>query len=305
MAKPTLPLILDGGLATELETRGHRLHDRLWSARLLYDQPQEILAAHRAFVDVGADILTTASYQATIEGFWQFRGLSPQDAATLLRRSVCLARQAAESTDCQVAASIGPYGAFLANGAEYTGDYAIDEDKLLMFHRRRWQVLAAEQPDMMLCETIPSLREARVLAELASQTSGIPTWISFSCRNGSQICDGTPVEVAIGLLDPIDEVTAVGVNCTDPRFLPELIRRISGSTRKTLVVYPNSGESYDTRTKTWQGERSRPDLAAQACQWRTLGADVIGGCCRVTPEHIRLMRQALARQSPRANRADT
>ena len=288
-------LILDGGMATELEARGHSLNDDLWSARLLRDQPDEILAVHRAFIRAGADVITTASYQATFQGFAN-RGIDPDEAETLLRRSVRLAKQARRGTRpaVQVAASVGPYGAFLANGAEYTGDYDLDEEGLLEFHRRRWQILIHEKPDLMLCETIPSREEATALGRLAAESASIPVSISFSCRDGAHLNDGSAIESVVKLLEANEFVETVGVNCTAPRFIPDLIQRIRGVTNKTVIVFPNSGETFDAKTRTWQGQGNLDDFAEQAAHWRDLGARIIGGCCRVTPEHIRAVKQRLA-----------
>ena len=131
-------LIGDGGLATELEARGHDLSDDLWSARLLAEAPAEIVAVHEAFYRAGAHIATTASYQASFEGFGR-RGIDRADAARLMRRSVELAKSARDTlaTPAWVAASVGPYGAMLAHGEEYTGRYGLSVAELTAWHRPR------------------------------------------------------------------------------------------------------------------------------------------------------------------------
>ncbi len=286
-------IILDGGLATELESRGQDLDDDLWSARLLRDQPDEIVAAHRAFINAGAEVITSASYQATLPGF-EKAGITSTEAEDLLRLSIRLAKQAREQAPgVQVAASIGPYGAFLANGAEYTGDYALNQQGLIDFHQRRWQILASERPDIMLCETVPSLPEAMALAQLAVDSSPIPVWISFSCRDGSHISDGTEIQSVIRELRQYDLIEAVGVNCTPPQFLPDLIQRIRSETDKRIIAYPNSGEVFDANSRTWHGARELEDFTTQAAYWRQLGASIIGGCCRVTPAHIASLKSYL------------
>ncbi len=285
--------ILDGGLATELESRGHDLDDDLWSAKLLRDQPDEIVAAHQAFINAGAEVITSGSYQATLPGFRK-AGMTSTEAENLLRLSIRLAKQArGQSPTVQVAASIGPYGAFLANGAEYTGKYDLDQQGLMEFHDQRWQILASENPDIMLCETVPSLTEATALAQLAVNSNAIPVWISFSCRDGNHISDGTEIRSVIRELHPYAQITAVGINCTPPKFLPELIPRIRLETDKPIVVYPNSGESFDANSRTWSGSQAIDDFATQAAVWRQLGASIIGGCCRVTPAHIASLKSRL------------
>ena len=285
--------ILDGGLATELESRGHDLDDDLWSAKLLRDQPDEIVAAHQAFINAGAEVITSGSYQATLPGFRK-AGMTSTEAENLLRLSIRLAKQArGQSPTVQVAASIGPYGAFLANGAEYTGKYDLDQQGLMEFHDQRWQILASENPDIMLCETVPSLTEATALAQLAVNSNAIPVWISFSCRDGNHISDGTEIRSVIRELHPYEQITAVGINCTPPKFLPELIPRLRLETDKPIVVYPNSGESFDANSRTWSGSQAIDDFATQAAVWRQLGASIIGGCCRVTPAHIASLKSRL------------
>lgn len=295
-------LILDGGLATQLEARGHDLNHDLWSARLLIENPREILAVHQEYLTAGADCIATASYQATTKGF-EHLGVDSQKADELIRSTVRLAQDARigfwsqESnrlSRCRplVAASVGPYGAFLANGSEYSGDYKLTSEDLHRFHEHRWNLLADEGPDVMLCETIPSLLEAEALARLANDKSSPPTWISFSCRDGKHISDGTSISQVAGFLDGQNNIEVIGVNCTAPRFIDDLIREIRLSTEKPIAVYPNSGEAYDVENRNWSGEKDVIDFAKNAVQWRAAGASYIGGCCRTTPKHIRQIRDA-------------
>ncbi|MHC4548709.1 MAG: homocysteine S-methyltransferase [Planctomycetota bacterium] len=285
-------VILDGGLATELEARGHDLPDELWSARLLLDDPGALLEVHRAYVAAGADCLITASYQATFEAFAR-RGISNSEAADKLQLSVTLAREARPKL---VAASVGPYGAALADGSEYTGAYDLDEEGLLAWHRRRFEVLTRSGADLLACETIPSFAEARALARLVDET---PAWLSFSCRDDEHISDGTPLAECIAALESNEHIVAVGVNCTAPRHVLALVRAARAVTRKPLVVYPNSGERYDVAQKRWTGLRDPVEFAEAALAWRRAGASVLGGCCRTGPEHIARLR---ARLQPRRRR---
>jgi len=281
-------VILDGGLATELEARGHDLKDELWSARLLHDDPDAIRALHQAYVGAGADCVITASYQATVESFLR-RGLREEDAVDRLRLSVKLAREAKPEL---VAASIGPYGAALADGSEYTGAYDLDEDGLCAWHRPRFEVLDACGADLLACETIPSLAEARALARLLDKT---PAWFSFSCRDGEHISDGTPLADCIAEVASHDRVVAVGVNCTAPRHIVTLIDAARIATRKPIVVYPNSGEHYDAMRMVWSGSRDAESFAEAAVAWRQAGASLIGGCCRTGPAHIAALRARLGK----------
>jgi homocysteine S-methyltransferase len=297
-------LIVDGGLATELERRGHDLSDALWSARLLADDPAAIRQLHLDYLLAGADCIISASYQATIAGFTR-RSLSEGAAEALLRRSVALAmearaefwREPANRVGRQwplVAASVGPYGAYLADGSEYRGDYGLDEAALADFHRQRWRILAASEADILACETTPSFVEARALAALLNETVGRFAWISFSCRDGEHINDGTSIAECATWLDGVERLAAIGVNCTTPGYISSLITHIRQVTGKPIIVYPNSGEAYDGLRRRWLGLAEPLDFGAAGQEWQAAGASLIGGCCRTGPEHIRQLRRRLA-----------
>jgi len=297
-------LVLDGGLATELERAGFDIDHPLWSARLLRDQPEAIRLVHGTYLEAGADCITSASYQATVPGFVR-EGMSEREAEALLRRSVDLALEArdafwAEPRNCEgrhrplVAASVGPYGAFLANGAEYTGNYDRDEAGLAEFHRDRLHLLARTGADLLACETIPSGPEARALTSLLLASPGLPAWVSFSCRDDTRLRDGTPLANCVRLLEGVPRVVAVGVNCTSPDFVEALLARATTATSRPLVAYPNSGETYDAAKRTWVGSPAS-DWGERGRAWRHAGARLIGGCCRTGPVHVRALRDALGR----------
>ena len=297
-------MILDGGLATELEAKGCDISDELWSAGVLMNQPALIRQVHTDYLQAGADCITSASYQATVEGFTR-RGLGEEDAVELLVRSVVLAREARDSfwNDVDnrtgrltplVAASIGPYGAYLADGSEFTGDYGLSMDDLRAFHQRRWQILTTAGADLLACETLPSRPEALALRGLLEETPGGRAWFSFSCRDGERISDGTPLEVMVGELEDCQQIVAVGVNCTAPTFMEDLIGACRRVTGKPIVVYPNSGEAWDAVNKSWieagGGDERLPNWAES---WMRAGARLLGGCCRTCPPDIRDLRQLL------------
>ncbi|GIM99524.1 homocysteine S-methyltransferase [Planomonospora venezuelensis] len=283
-------VILDGGLATRLEALGADLSDELWSAKLLVENPSLIRRAHLDYFAAGAQVATTASYQASIPAFRR-RGLSLHEAEELIRFSVRLAAEARDDHgQGAVAASVGPYGAYLTGGAEYTGDYDLDEDGLVAWHRGRWNILASAGADFLACETIPSYAEARALKRLLGETPGVRAWVSFSCRDGEHISDGTPLRRAAELFSGDPQVLAVGVNCTAPRHLPSLIGQVK---EKPVIVYPNSGEDWDAANRRWTGLADPVEFGAAAAGWHAAGAAFIGGCCRTTPEHIRRIREHL------------
>ena len=280
------PLVLDGGMATELERGGADLRDALWSARLLKDDPGSIRRVHEAFFDAGADVAISASYQASFSGFAD-RGIEAEEAASLMRLSVALAREAAaaDGSDRLVAASVGPFGATLADGSEYRGDYGLSAGALAMFHRPRFETLLEAEPDLLAIETIPSIVEAEALVTLLEDYPEARAWISFSCRDGACISDGTPFADAVALAASSDRVIAVGVNCTPPGFIPSLLD--GAEVTKPLLVYPNVGSTWDAASRSWILEGERPDPGASAITWRSAGATIVGGCCGTTPDDIR------------------
>jgi len=288
-------VVLDGGLGTELDRRGTDLRDRLWSARALVESPDLVRDVHAAYFAAGADVAIGASYQASFEGL-AARGIESDDAVALFRRSVELARDAAEAAEGErlVAASVGPYGAFLGNGAEYTGDYDRDEDALVEFHLPRMEALASASPDLFAIETIPSIVEARALVRALERASNVPAWMSFSCRDGAHLCDGTPFERAVEVATSSRSVVAVGVNCTSPLHVIALVEIAAARTPIPVVCYPNRGAFWDPVRKVWVDpprQDARPSL--RPLEWQKAGARLIGGCCGTTPEDIAAIAGAL------------
>jgi len=299
-------LVLDGGLATELEAHGFDLGDELWSARLLMDNSEAIRQVHLDYLWAGADCIISASYQATIAGFMG-RGMSEEQAVNLIKLSVQIAVGARDDFWAEtekwgsrirpiVAASVGPYGAALADGSEYTGDYDLDETGLYGFHKQRWEILARSTADILACETIPSYPESKALARLLQETPGRVAWFGFSCRDGKHISDGTPLVDCISPLNDLEQVAAVGINCTPPRFIPSLLAVAREATDKPIIVYPNSGETYDSQNKCWLGESFPAEFGTYSREWRKAGATLIGGCCRTRPDHIRQIRDRMERR---------
>jgi homocysteine S-methyltransferase len=285
-------LIADGGLATELEARGHDLSDDLWSARLLVDAPQEIVAVHCAFFRAGASIATTASYQASFDGFAE-RGIPRADAEGLMRRSVELARAARDEVGGLgwVAASVGPYGAALANGEEYVGRYGLSVSQLANWHRPRLEILADAGADVLAVETVPDIDEAEALVGLVAEL-GVPAWLSYTI-SGTTTRAGQPLVDAFAVAADVPEVVAVGVNCCAPGDVLAAVEIARDVTGKPVVAYPNSGEEWDGARRTWIGEgRWSADLAPQ---WAAAGARIIGGCCRVHPDDIEALAESVRR----------
>jgi homocysteine S-methyltransferase len=294
--------VLDGGLATELERRGLLLDGPLWSARALDEAPEAILAVHHDYLCAGAQCLLTASYQASALGY-QAAGLPSAAAAEraryALRSAVQLTRLAVarwhargNSRTVLVAASLGPYGAALHNGAEFHGDYGVSLETLVAFHQERLEALRGAGADLLAFETVPSLEELRAIAQALATWPEARAWVSLTCRDGEHSAHGEPVELCARFLDTVPQVVAVGINCTSPVFLPSLITHLRAGTAKPVLVYPNSGEHWDARCRCWTGESSPGDFRHMAAEWFAAGAQAVGGCCRTGPAHIREVARA-------------
>ncbi|MFI9626352.1 homocysteine S-methyltransferase [Streptomyces sp. NPDC052042] len=290
-------VLLDGGLSNQLEAQGCDLSDALWSARSLADEPEQIVAAHTAYARAGAQVLITASYQATFEGFGR-RGIGRAGAAELFARSVRLARRAAEGAEREiwVAASIGPYGAMLADGSEYRGRYGLSVRELERFHRPRIEALAEAGPDVLALETVPDVDEAEAMLR-AIEGCGLPAWLSYSVA-GDRTRAGQPLETAFAVAAGCDQVLAVGVNCCDPADADRAVRVAAETAGKPVVVYPNSGERWDTRGAAWAGGVTFDPGTARS--WRDAGARLVGGCCRIGPDTVTELAEVLGVGAGRA-----
>ncbi|KAF3325205.1 homocysteine S-methyltransferase 2-like protein [Carex littledalei] len=292
--------VLDGGLATELESNGADLNDPLWSAKCLISSPHLIRKVHLDYLEAGANIIITASYQATIQGF-ESKGFSTEESENLLRKSVEIALEAREifqqtrvsskQHPVLVAASIGSYGAYLADGSEYIGDYgeSVTLETLKDFHRRRVQVLAEAGPDILAFETTPNKLEAQAYAEILEEGDvKIPAWFSFNSKDGVNVVSGDSLLDCASIADACSKVVAVGINCTPPRFIHGLILSLKKVTEKPILVYPNSGERYDPDKKKWVASTGVPDgdFVSYVTVWRQAGATLIGGCCWRQAVHL-------------------
>ncbi|PIC79777.1 homocysteine S-methyltransferase [Sporosarcina sp. P18a] len=289
-------MITDGAMATELESYGCNLKDRLWSAKVLIEDPELIRKVHTAYFKAGADCAITASYQATIDGYLD-SGLSREEAIALIKRSVQIAvesrdefwseiNQSPKRPKPLVAASVGPYGAFLADGSEYRGDYQVSEDELVEFHRERIGILIEAGADILACETIPCLLEAKAITRVLKEFPGVYAWISFSAKDESHVSNGDTISDCAQWLDGVEQVAAIGVNCSSPNYIESLIQEIKGKTSKPIIVYPNLGEEYDATSKKWSKSFTQEVLISNAQRWYEAGAKIIGGCCRTNPKDI-------------------
>lgn len=286
-------LVIDGAMGTELETRGCNLNDKLWSAKVLVENPHLIYEVHLDYFRVGADFVITSSYQASVAGFVR-RGLSEQQAIDLIAKSVELAKQARadyqreidQPKQLLIAGSVGPYATLLADGSEYRGDYQLPHEDFAAFHRPRITALIKAGIDFLCIETIPSFSEVKsqllLLAEFPDQTA----YFSFSLRDAEHLCDGTPLKNVVELVNAQSQVVAIGINCIALNKVSGALKMLKSLTDRPLLVYPNSGEQYDPVSKTWLSRTDKQTLIDYVDEWISIGAKMIGGCCRTGPQDI-------------------
>lgn len=283
----SLPLILDGGLATHLESLGLSLHSALWSGVALLEQPEMVRRGHADFARAGADILCTATYQCSAASL-ATHGLDEAAQRALYARAVELVEAA--WTDAgragQVALSIGPYGASLADGSEYCGDYGIEVDELVAFHRSTWQIACGTVTDLVLIETVPNAAEIVAWSRLAPEINR-PVWLALSVRDGEHLADGTPLR-ALGAIAELSQFVALGVNCCAPATATAALGALA-TLGRPLFVYPNSGEIYEDRN--WRGRAEEP--AHHVEDWLAHDLVAVGGCCRTSPQQIAELRRAV------------
>lgn len=289
MARPVV--VLDGGLSTQLERHGADFSGRLWTGKALLENPDVVERAHRDFVESGAEIISTASYQVSRSGFVA-EGLTAHDADLALTRSVEIAQSATTGTQVKVAASVGPYGATLHDGSEYRGNYGVDQGTLEDFHRERIAVLAAAKPDYFALETIPELTEARALVAVLADYPDIPVWVSFSCGDDAHLVSGETIEDAARAVAVLPQLVAIGMNCVAPENVAPLARRIASVTDTAIIGYPNRGGQWDSVTNSWSGQTPKT-LAQWWPDWRAAGVTFVGGCCGHDATAIAQLRDAL------------
>jgi homocysteine S-methyltransferase len=298
-------MVLDGAFGTELERQGYDINDALWSAKFLMHNPRAVAKVHEDYLNAGADCITSASYQASFEGFMK-RGLTHDQAKALIQSAVKIAQETVESfwenesnrkgrLKPLVAASVGPYGAYLADGSEFRGDYGLSQEALEAFHAERLATLIETKPDLLACETIPCLLEAKALVALLEGYEDVYAWVSFSAKDAHHINSGESIQECAKLLDASEKVVAIGINCTAPQYIESLIQEIRHVSQKPIIVYPNGGATYNALSKTWDGVAKSGTHAKLAYGWYQKGANIIGGCCQTTPEDIAQIAQWVRR----------
>lgn len=288
-------VVLDGGLATELEGKGFVLKNSLWSARILAESPHSIRDVHLSYLRAGADCITTSSYQATLRGFMS-EGFTKAESRALIALSFRLAGEAVDIymehyahdpsvPEPFIAASAGCYGAYLADGSEYRGDYHLSKREYMDFHRERLDILAAAGADLVAFETFPSCEEAAAVSELMDEYGDINYWVAFTVKDNIYTSHGDVLANCIRMLSGKKNISAAGINCSQPEFISPAIELLDKDLN--IIVYPNSGEHFSIDCSCWQDEHGAIDYGKLAQEWFDKGARIIGGCCRTGPDDIR------------------
>ena len=272
-------------MASELESRGHRLNDALWSGRILADEPAEIRAVHESYIDAGARVIVTASYQVSREGFVA-AGRTAGAADRALRTSVRIAADAVAGREVLVAASVGPYGAILHDGSEYRGRYGVSHAQLVDFHAERLVVLAQEGPDLLAIETIPDVDEVMAILEALREVPTLSAWLTVTCADNGHTSAGQPIGEVMEAAATSPQIVAVGVNCTAPDNVAGALAALAAAGDLPLVAYPNAGGDWDPQIG-WRGaaEGRAVDLMQEWLHQPRLA--LLGGCCGVGPATIR------------------
>lgn len=291
LARVRVPLAIDGGMSTELEQQGCTLEGSLWTAQALLDDPGLIESAHKAYVDAGAGVVITASYQISRAGFVE-AGLTANDADRALRASIDVARKAVSGTETLVAASVGPYGAILHDGSEYKGNYGKTVEELRAFHVERLGVLLSANPDLFAIETIPDALEAEALVAALAEFPSAIAWMSFSIGPDGKLWAGQSLAEAARFAASSPAIAAIGVNCVDPALVSAAIAEIRSVTDLPVVIYANGGGTWNSETGIWENAAADA-LVAYSAEWITQGATVIGGCCGTHAGDIRQLAAAL------------
>ena len=291
--KINFPAVLDGGLSFPLEEKKILMNTNLWTAELLISNPELIREVHINYIDSGAQIITTSSYQASFKSLKK-RGYTEIQSKNIILKSVEILEEIKKNYDNKIiiAASIGPYGSYLADGSEYVGNYNISKEYFFNFYKKKIDLLDSSNVDVLAFETIPSYKEAKVIANILKGTKK-KSWISFSCKNEKEISDGTKLEKCCEYLNNHSKIFGVGVNCTSPKYISKLISILKRKLKnKKIIIYPNSGEIYDGKNKNWIGNNNRT-FESYIDEWLNLGVDILGGCCRVGPKEIKKIKDKI------------
>lgn len=298
------PLVIDGSMSTSLERLGCDTDNELWTAAALLNQPELVYQVHKEYFEAGARLAITDTYQANLAALKQNAGLDEQAARAVIQKAVTLAKQARNDYEKKtgihnyVAGSLGPYGAYLADGSEYRGDYELTEAEYQEFYRPRIEEITKVGVDCLALETQPKLSEVKaVLDLLKAEYPDQKVYVTFTLKDAATISDGTPLKQAAQTVNEYDQVIGMGINCIPPRLVTPAIKNLKAATDLPIVVYPNSGAIYDPKTKTWSKPAKEDDFGNLTKEWLAAGATIIGGCCTTTPQDIQKIAVVIKEQN--------
>ena len=294
-------VVLDGAMSTPLERLGADTNNDLWTAKALIDNEELVYEVHKMYFEAGADLIITDTYQANVQAFEKV-GYSEKEARNLIKKAVKIAQKARDDYKNKtgkhnyIAGTIGPYGAYLANGSEYRGDYELSTKEYQQFHLPRIEELATTGVDILAIETQPKLDEVLAILELLKEKyPQQKVYVSYTLSDDDTISDGTPLPRAIHALEDYSQVIAVGINCVKLELVEPALKNMKEITDKHLIVYPNSSAVYDPKSKTWSQPKTSATFEELIPNWYEAGARIIGGCCTTGPKEIKAVADFIKR----------
>ena len=294
-------VVLDGAMSTPLERLGADTNNDLWTAKALIDNEELVYEVHKMYFEAGADLIITDTYQANVQAFEKV-GYSEKEARNLIKKAVKIAQKARDDYENRtgkhnyIAGTIGPYGAYLANGSEYRGDYELSTKEYQQFHLPRIEELVNAGVDILAIETQPKLDEVLAILELLKEKyPQQKVYVSYTLSDDDTISDGTPLPRAIHALEDYSQVIAVGINCVKLELVEPALKNMKEITDKHLIVYPNSSAVYDPKSKTWSQPKTSATFEELIPNWYEAGARIIGGCCTTGPKEIKAVADFIKR----------
>jgi homocysteine S-methyltransferase len=285
--------LLDGSMSFPLEQLGYNLKNKLWTGMALISDPDIIKNIHKDYINAGADYISTSTYQVSYDRL-QNMGYQSSEIKKVFQKSVDIVKEAIKESrskkEIKIVGSFGPFASYDPNASEYVGKYNSTDDEIKNFHLNNINIIEETDLDIILYETIPCIREIKILSKILSQTNK-EIWISITCNENIEFRDGSSFKEACKIISQIDQITTLGINCFSPLLVEKALKKLKKYSNKKTLVYPNSGEKYNPKDKYWSGKNEFNNLMIK--NWLSLSPDIIGGCCRVGYNNIKKMREEI------------
>ena len=285
--------LLDGSMSFPMEHLGYNLKNKLWTGMALISDPDIIKNIHKDYINAGADYISTSTYQVSYDRL-QNMGYQSSEIKKVFQKSIDLVKEAIKESrskkEIKIVGSFGPFASYDPNASEYVGKYNSTDDEIKNFHLNNINIIEETDLDIILYETIPCLREIKVLSKVLSQTNK-EIWISITCNENIEFRDGSSFKEACKIISQIEQITTLGINCFSPLLVEKALKELKKYSNKKTLVYPNSGEKYNPKDKYWSGKNEFNNLMIK--NWLSLSPDIIGGCCRVGYDNIKKMREEI------------